>query len=141
MHAVVVEQVSVGLSTAEVVDRDRRDIVTTALNHGAQHEPADAAKSVDGDLHRHDGIPSVSFGPSAEPLADGGYDGFGGDTEVFVKKFIRRRGSKVGHTDEDPITTEPALPAESTGGLDADPRRRPQHLHTIAFVLLGEQLP
>ena len=63
------------------------------------------------------------------------------DAEVLVKIFIRRRGAEAGHADEHPVIAQPALPAEAAGGLDADPRRAAQHLRTIGFVLLGEQLP
>ena len=138
MHTVIMEQMRVGLGAAQVVDRDRRQVVAAALDHRAQHQPADASESVDGDLHRHGCIPSLSLSPSAEPLANGGNNGLGGDTEVFVKNFIRRGGSEAGHPDENPVVAQPALPAEPAGGLDADTGGRAQHLGTIRFVLLGE---
>src|SRR5438309_1659643 len=111
MHAVVAEQMRIGLGAAEVIDRDRYQIVAPALDHGAQYEAPNASEPVDGDLHGHGCFPSVAFSSSAHPLADRGGDGLGRDTEVFVKIFIRRRGTEVGHADENPVIAEPALPA------------------------------
>ncbi len=61
MHAVVAEQVRVGLGAAEIVDRDRHDVVAATLDHRAQHQPADAAEAVDGDLNGHGQYPFLAF--------------------------------------------------------------------------------
>src|SRR6185312_9476956 len=47
MHAVVAEQMGVGLDRAEVVDADHLDIVAAGFRDGTQHVAADAAKSID----------------------------------------------------------------------------------------------
>ena len=47
VHAVVAQQVRVGLDGAEIVDRDDLDIGAAGLDDGAQDDAADAAKPVD----------------------------------------------------------------------------------------------
>ena len=49
MHAVVFQQMRVGLDRAEIVDRDDLQIVAPLLVERAQHQPADAAEAVDRD--------------------------------------------------------------------------------------------
>jgi hypothetical protein len=51
-------KVRIGLGAAEIIDRDRDQIVATALDHRAQHQAADTSEAVDGDFHGHG---SVSF--------------------------------------------------------------------------------
>ena len=58
MHAVVAEQMRVRLDAAEIVDRDRLDVLAPALDDGAQHQAADASETVDGDLHGHSASPA-----------------------------------------------------------------------------------
>ena len=50
MHAIVAQQMGVGLDAAEIVDRDRFDVRAAALHHSAQHQPADAPEPVDRDF-------------------------------------------------------------------------------------------
>ena len=59
MHAVVAEQVRVGLDAAEIVDGNGLDVGPPALDDGPQHQPPDAAEPVDGDFHSHDMLPSL----------------------------------------------------------------------------------
>jgi hypothetical protein len=49
MHAVELEQVSVHLGRAEIVDRDEVEIPAAGFEEGPEGEPADPAKSVNGD--------------------------------------------------------------------------------------------
>ncbi len=65
MHAVVAEQMGVGLDAAEVVDGDDFDVAPAALDDGAQYQATDAPEPVDCDLHGH-----VSFFPFATKLSD-----------------------------------------------------------------------
>jgi len=53
VSAVVAEQVGVGFDRAQVVDRHHLDVAPPMLDDGAQHQPADAAKAVDGDAKGH----------------------------------------------------------------------------------------
>ncbi len=54
MHAVELEQVGVHLGRAEIVDGDEIEIVAPGFEIGPEGEPADPAKSVNGDaLVRH----------------------------------------------------------------------------------------
>jgi len=53
VHAVIAEEVGVGLDTAEIVDRHRLEVVAPAFDEGAQHQPSDPAKPVDGNFQRH----------------------------------------------------------------------------------------
>ena len=62
MHAVVAEQVGAGGDIGQVVDGDALDIGAPALDHGAQHQPADAPEPVDGNFHSH-GIFLILFSP------------------------------------------------------------------------------
>ena len=61
MHAVISEQMRVGLHAAEVVDGDRNDIVAPAFDDRAQHEAPNPPKPVDRDLHCHVGGPFLSM--------------------------------------------------------------------------------
>ena len=54
MHAVVAQQMRVGLDRAEIVDGDDVDVLAAGFVDGAQDVAADAAKSVDGNSDCHD---------------------------------------------------------------------------------------
>ena len=53
MHAVVAQQMRVGLDRAEVVDADDLDVLAARLDDGAQDIAADAAEAVDRDTNGH----------------------------------------------------------------------------------------
>ena len=59
MHAVIAEQMRVRLDRAEIVDGDEFQVLPPRLAGGAQHQPSDAAESVDRDLHGHISVPSL----------------------------------------------------------------------------------
>jgi hypothetical protein len=67
MHAVVAQQVGVGLDRAEIVDRHDLDVLAARLDDGAQHIAADAAEAVDCDSNSHWLLPSV-IAPAGAPL-------------------------------------------------------------------------
>ena len=50
---VVAKQVGVGFQIRHVVDRDDGQFILTALEQGAQHQPANPAKSIDCDFGCH----------------------------------------------------------------------------------------
>ena len=53
VHAVVAQQVGVGLDRAQVVDGDDLDVAAAMLGDGAQDQTSDAAEAVDGDANSH----------------------------------------------------------------------------------------
>ena len=53
VHAVVAQQMRVGLDRAEIVDGDDLDVLAAGFVDGAQDVAADAAKSVDGNSDGH----------------------------------------------------------------------------------------
>ena len=53
VHAVVAQQMGVGLHRAQVVDRHHLDVAPGVFDDRPQHQPADAAKAVDGDANGH----------------------------------------------------------------------------------------
>ena len=55
VHAVVAQQVGVGLHRPQVVDRHHLDVAPGVLDDRAQDQPADAAEAVDGDADGHGG--------------------------------------------------------------------------------------
>ena len=57
VHAVVAQQVGVGLDRAEIVDRHDLDIGATGFDDAAKHVAANAAEPVDGDFDGHVGSP------------------------------------------------------------------------------------
>src|SRR5437899_1659830 len=57
VDAVVAQEVGVGLDGAQVVDRHHLDVAAGVLDDRAQHQPADAAETVDGDANGHAGPP------------------------------------------------------------------------------------
>ena len=57
MHAVVPQQMGVGLDGAQVVDGDDLDVGAVVLDDGAQDQAANAAEPVDGDANGHDEVP------------------------------------------------------------------------------------
>ena len=57
MHAVVAEQMGVGLHRAEVVDRHHVDVLAAGFEDRADDVAADAAKSVDGNSDGHFFLP------------------------------------------------------------------------------------
>ncbi len=54
VHAVVAQQMRVGLDRPQIVDADDLDVLAPALGDGAQDVAADAAKPVDGYADCHD---------------------------------------------------------------------------------------
>ena len=57
VHAVIAEQMRVGLDRAEVVDGDDVDVLAAGFVDRAQDVAADAAKSVDGNSDGHFSLP------------------------------------------------------------------------------------
>src|SRR5690606_37815979 len=55
VHAVVPQQMRIGLDGAEVVDADHLDVGTAALHDSAEDEPADAPETIDRDAYSHFG--------------------------------------------------------------------------------------
>ena len=53
VHAVVFQQVDVGLHRAEIVHRDDLDVLALMFQNGAQDQPTDPAKTVDRYTHCH----------------------------------------------------------------------------------------
>ena len=47
MHAVIAQQMGVGLDRAQIVDRHDFDVAASRFHDRPQHQPADAAKAVD----------------------------------------------------------------------------------------------
>src|ERR1700722_4628290 len=86
-------------------------------------------------------LPLSGTGKSAKALAHGGCDRFGRDAEMLVKVFVFPRSPKSVHADEGAVRAKPAVPAETPGRLDPDPRRAAQYLSPVALVLRREQLP
>ncbi len=68
VDAIVFEQVRVGLGAAQIVDGDRHEVVSPALDHRPQHQPSDATEPVDRDLHRHKSTPRLAGGKSLTRL-------------------------------------------------------------------------
>ena len=64
MHAVVAQEVGVGLGAAEVIDGNRRYIVAPALDEGAQDETSDPAEAVDGYFYTQGNILPLLTDPS-----------------------------------------------------------------------------
>src|SRR3546814_7234935 len=54
MHAVIAEQMRIGLDRAEIVDADHFDVGAAAFDNGTQHIAADAAETVNRNANRHD---------------------------------------------------------------------------------------
>ena len=129
MHAVVAEQMRVGLDAAEIVDRDRHDVVAPALDIARSTRRPMRPNPLIATFTAMVALPSRhAFSPySPSRLRTAADDGLGGDAEVFVKIFDRCRGAEAGHADEHAVSAQPALPAEPAGGLDADARRAAQH--------------
>ena len=67
VHAVVAQQVGVGLDGAEVVDRHHLDVATAVLDDRAQDQAADATETVDANFECHD----VENSRDAMPRGDG----------------------------------------------------------------------
>ncbi len=63
MHAVELEQMSVHLGRAEIVDRDEVEILAAGFEIGPESEPADPAKSIDGDALVSHFLPYLVFLP------------------------------------------------------------------------------
>ena len=70
-----------------------------------------------------------------------GGDGVRRDAELLIKLLEWRRGAKAVHADEDPVRTQPAVPAKADRSLDADPWCGAQHVGAVAGILLVEQFP
>ena len=68
MHAVVAQQMRIGLDRAEIVDGDDVDVLAAGFMDGAQDVAADAAKSVDGNSDGHFSLPG-SWRPKIESAA------------------------------------------------------------------------
>src|SRR5262249_17096090 len=56
MHAVVAQQVRVGLDRPQIVDRDHLDVLAVSLGDGAQDEAPHAPEAVHGRLPSHDSV-------------------------------------------------------------------------------------
>ena len=56
MHAVVAEQMRVGLDRAEIVDGDDFNVVALGLDGGAQDVSADPAETIDCNAYGHPGL-------------------------------------------------------------------------------------
>src|SRR5262249_14458929 len=65
VHAVVAQQMRVGLDRPEIVDADHLDILAARLGDRAQDIAADAAKSVDPDPDGHFSAPLAPAVPAA----------------------------------------------------------------------------
>ena len=61
VHAVVAQEVRVGLDRAEIVDADHLDLGVLVLVSGAQHQAADAAETVDRNPYRHGSLLPQAF--------------------------------------------------------------------------------
>jgi hypothetical protein len=53
MHTIVTEQVGVGLHAAKVIDGNGLEIGAAGVDERTEYQAADAAKSVNGNLHGH----------------------------------------------------------------------------------------
>ena len=53
VHAVVAQEVRVGLDRTEIVDRDDLDVLAARFQNSAQHQPPNAAEAVDRYLGNH----------------------------------------------------------------------------------------
>jgi hypothetical protein len=59
MHGIVLQQVSVDVHRAQVVDGDEVDIIATGLHCRTHRQPADAAKTINRYPNRHRKPPSL----------------------------------------------------------------------------------
>src|SRR4249920_2015841 len=95
----------VGLHWTQIVDGDDLDVLSPALDDGAQHQPADTAKTVNGNTNGHDLFLLQTH--------EGGIGrGFRGDTELLVEYLIGRTGAEPVHADKGAGRPYIALPAE-----------------------------
>jgi len=53
VDAVISEEMRIGCDRAEVVDRNNLDVLAASLMQGAQDQPTDASKAVDGYSYRY----------------------------------------------------------------------------------------
>jgi hypothetical protein len=67
VHAVIAQQVRIGLDRAEIVDADDFDVVTAALGDGAQDIAADSAETVNGNAYSQVGRSRVLRSASPSP--------------------------------------------------------------------------
>src|SRR5581483_6061457 len=56
VHAVVAQQVGVGVHRTQVVDRHHLDVAARMLDDRAKNQAADAAKPFDGDANSHEKV-------------------------------------------------------------------------------------
>jgi len=54
VHAVIAQQVRIGLDRTQIVDRHHFDVVATAFDDGPENVAADAAKTIDCDAYGHE---------------------------------------------------------------------------------------
>jgi hypothetical protein len=57
MDGIVLQQVRVDLGRAEIIDADHLHVVAPRFHDSAQHQAADAPKTVDADTYRHSPLP------------------------------------------------------------------------------------
>ena len=68
MHAVEFEEMRVHLGRAEIVDRHEVEILASRFQIGPERQPADPAKSIDGDALLSHFLPYSSFPTPRLPL-------------------------------------------------------------------------
>ena len=83
MHAVELEQMGVHLGRAEIVDRDEIEILAARFEECPECEPADPAKSVDGDALVSHPLPYL-LRLADQITARAARDGLGGDAEMLI---------------------------------------------------------
>jgi hypothetical protein len=66
MHAVVSQQVGIGLDRTQIVHGNDLDVPAIGFGYGAQDVAADAAKPVNGNAYCHENTPG-SFNPPRPP--------------------------------------------------------------------------
>src|SRR5258706_3452286 len=98
----------IGLDWAQIVDRHDLDVLAPTFDDGAQHQPADAAKTVDRNTNGHDLF--------LLQTREGGFGrGFGGNTELLVQVLVGRAGAEPAHADKGARRAYITLPAETRG--------------------------
>jgi hypothetical protein len=155
MHAVVAQQVGVGLDRAEIVDGHDVDVLAAGLIDGADDVAADAAKAIDGNSYSHE-FPPFRSGASFAIYGERGNAfnatylcktfsaasaGLGGDAEMLVEIGDLAARAEAVHADEDAVETDETIPAEADAGFDGDLHLRiAEDLGLICGILLIEEL-
>src|SRR6266700_7840972 len=123
----------IGLDWAQIVDRHDLDVLAPTFDDGAQHQPADAAKTVDRDTNGH-----ALF---LLQTREGGLGrSFRSNTEFFVKNLIGRAGAETVHADKGARRPRITIPAERRSGLNRNLNGlRIQDTRAIDLVLFVEQ--